>query len=112
MYYWCNFINALCYRVNKTIEFRFLRPTYNFKKILLWLYIFNGILKYAEEYYVPGCHTNLTVIMQKCYPSDLAKELCLGIKKLWALSINQQANGDNIGAEVWMEDEMFDSLKI
>ena len=35
-YFWCNFINALCYKVNKTIEFRFLRPTYNFKKILVW----------------------------------------------------------------------------
>ena len=111
-YYWCNFINALCYQVNKTIEFRFLRPTYSFKKILLWLYIFNGILKYAEEYYMPGSSVNLTRIMNNCYPSDLAKELCLGIKKLWALSVNQRENGDPIGADVWMEEELFNSLKI
>lgn len=50
--------------------------------------------------------------MQKCYPSDLAKELCLGIKKLWALSVNQHGNGDPIGANVWMEEELFNSLKI
>ena len=112
MYYWCNFINALCYQVNKTIEFRFLRPTYSFKKILLWLYIFNGILRYAEEYYIPGNHVNLSIIMDMCYPSDLAKELCLGIKKLQALSINQRENGDPIGADVWMEEELFNSLKI
>ena len=112
MYYWCNFINALCYQVNKTIEFRFLRPTYSFKKILLWLYIFNGILRYAEEYYVPTNSVDLTTIMNKCYPSDLAKELCLGIKKLWALSVNQRENGDPIGADVWMEEELFNSLKI
>ena len=47
-----------------------------------------------------------------CYPSDLAKELCLGIKKLQALSINQHENGDPIGADVWMEEELFNSLKI
>ena len=61
---------------------------------------------------MPGCHTNLTVIMQKCYPSDLAKELCLGIRKLWALSVNQRENGDPIGADIWMEEELFNSLKI
>lgn len=111
-YYWCNFINALCYQVNKTIEFRFLRPTYNFKKILLWLYIFNGILRFAEEYYIPENPVDLTIIMNTCYPPDLAKELCLGIKKLWALSVNQSNNGDHIGAEVWMEEGLFNSLKI
>lgn len=112
MYYWCNFINALCYQVNKTIEFRFLRPTYSFKKILLWLYIFNGILRYSEEYYKSGDYVDLTMIINQCYPFDLAKELRLGIKKLWALSINQRVNGDPIGADVWMEEELFNSLKI
>ena len=61
---------------------------------------------------MPGNNVNLTMIMNKCYPSDLANELCLGIKKLWALSINQRKNGDLIGADVWMEEELFNSLKI
>ena len=52
------------------------------------------------------------MIIDMCYPSNLAKELCLGIKKLWALSINQRKNGDLIGADVWMEEELFNSLKI
>lgn len=112
MYYWCNFINALCYRVNKTIEFRFLRPTYNFKKILLWLYIFNGILKYSEEYYVIGIKVSLKDIIEICYPKDIANELILGVIKLEALSINQYSNGDEIGAEVWMEESMFNDLNI
>lgn len=111
-YYWCNFINALCYRVNKTIEFRFLRPTYNFKKILLWLYIFNGILKYSDEYYSSERDVTLENIMHKCYPPELAQELCIGLRRLEALSDNQLANGDPIGAEVWMEDNMFNDLKI
>lgn len=111
-YFWCNFINALCYKVNKTIEFRFLRPTYNFKKILLWLYIFNGILKYSEEYYMPSQLISLEEIINKVYPSKLAKELNMGIDRLWALSINQQNNGDNIGADTSMEDSLFNDLKI
>lgn len=93
--------------MNKTIEFRFLRPTYNFKKILLWLYIFNGILRYAEEYYMSESQISLADIMNRCYPPELAKELYQGIRRLRALSINQQTNGDLIGAEVWMEDELF-----
>lgn len=111
-YYFVNFINALCYKVNKTIEFRFLRPTYNFKKILLWLYIFNGILKYSEKYYNPDCYITLKIIMKKCYPEELANELCKGIQRLRALTINQINNGDHIGAEVWMEDNLFNDLKL
>lgn len=47
-YFWVNFINILYYQRAKTIEFRFLRPTWNFNKIVGWLYIFNAILMYAE----------------------------------------------------------------
>ena len=111
-YYFVNFINALCYNVNKTIEFRFLRPTYNFKKIILWLYIFNGILKYAREYYTMGSYIDLKIIMHKCYPESIAKKLDDGILRLYALKVNQELNGDYIGAEVWMEDELFDDLQI
>ena len=109
-YYYVNFINALCYNVNKTIEFRFLRPTYNFKKILLWLYIFNGILKYSEKYDTP-CAT-LKEIINKCYSKKLANKLNDGLTRLYALTSNQQLNGDNIGAEIWMEDALFDDLDI
>lgn len=47
-YFWVNFINILFFDRNKTVEFRFLRPTYNFNKIMGWIYIFNAILSYAE----------------------------------------------------------------
>ena len=112
MYFWCNFINILCYKVNKTIEFRFLRPTYNFKKILLWLYIFNGILKYAEVWYSKNTNINLTKIINTCYPEDIALKLRDGLSRLKALSMNQLNNGDKIGAEVWMEDSIFNDLDI
>lgn len=43
-YFDFNFVNLLCYESPKTIEFRFLRPTYNFSEIESWLYIFMGII--------------------------------------------------------------------
>lgn len=44
-----NFVNAVCYDGPKTIEYRMLRPTYNFNKILGWLFIFAAFIKYAEQ---------------------------------------------------------------
>lgn len=55
-YFWLNLVNLLCYRVNKTVEFRLLRPTYNFRKITLWLYIMNAILRYSEDVNNPINH--------------------------------------------------------
>lgn len=111
-YFWCNFINAICYKVNKTIEFRFLRPTYNFKKILLWLYIFNGVLRYSEKYYMPASEICLEKIINTVYPPKLAKEINIGIYRLKVLTINQQINGDDIGADTTMESNLFDNLQI
>lgn len=48
-YFWVNFINILFYNRAKTVEFRFLRPTYNINKIIGWIYLFNAILLYAEQ---------------------------------------------------------------
>ena len=43
-----NFVNALFYNRNKTIEFRFLKPSYNIHYIINWLYLLTSILKTAE----------------------------------------------------------------
>lgn len=48
-YFWVNFINILFFNRAKTVEFRFLRPTYNINKIIGWIYLFNAILLYAEQ---------------------------------------------------------------
>lgn len=109
-YYCVNFINMLCYNVNKTVEFRFLRPTYNFNKIILWIYIFNAILIYAEKYYT-GDFPNLYSILEKCYPKNISLELEKGIKRLQMLTHLQENNGDFIGAEFWRENDFFNDLK-
>ena len=87
MYYWVNFINLICYKVNKTIEFRLLRPTYNFNKIKLWLYIFNAILMYAEDINAPIPRTvRLKSVLTKVYPDSILDYLLTGVQKLKILS--------------------------
>lgn len=107
-YYWVNFINLICYKVNKTIEFRLLRPTYNFKKIELWLYIFNAILMYAEDFSNPmDSRINIQTLLRRVYPEPIAKSVFLGTVRLKALVANQSANGDYTGHDIEFEDDLF-----
>lgn len=109
LYYWVNFINALCYSVNKTIEFRFLRPSYNFEKILIWIYTLNAILRIAEED-IPfdiARKMSLGHIIDSIYPKDLSKYIKEGIVKLEVLAINQYKNDDPIGRDVEFERALF-----
>ena len=110
MYFWVNFINALCYTVNKTIEFRLLRPTYNFNKILLWIYIFNAILKYAESDKSLSNIECVEDVIKAIYEGDLREEILLGITRLKILCINQERNNDLSGQDVSLEDRLFDSV--
>lgn len=50
--------------------------------------------------------------MDKCYPSEVSKNLIEGINRISLLTINQQANGDYCGAEFWRDDELFNDLSI
>lgn len=109
-YYAVNFINLLCYKVNKTIEFRFLRPTYNFDKIRLWLYIFNGILLYAEKGF-PKVN-NLQAILEAVYPEELHQPLREGLVKLKMVTELQSRNGDRIGADLTIENQIFSNSSI
>jgi hypothetical protein len=76
-----NFINALCYDGPKTIEYRMLRPTYNFDKVLGWLFIYGAFIKYAEQ----TANKNTTFyrskitlehIIRSVYSEELSNILC------------------------------------
>lgn len=110
-YHMCNFVNMFCYNVNKTIEMRFLAPTYNLEKILTWMYIFNAILIYAETKDYRGDET-LLYILEKVYPSDLYKKLYFQTEKLRLLVENQVNNGDQYGGDIYLENRIFDPCKI
>lgn len=49
-YHWINLINLCFYQTCKTVEFRFLPPTYNYNKIVNWLFVFTSILSVAEHF--------------------------------------------------------------
>lgn len=108
-YYSVNFINLLCYDVNKTIEFRFLRPTYKFNKILLWLAIFNAVLAYAEDVADLQLYKKVSLesVVRYIYPQEIATWVLNGITKLEILVANQVNNGDSIGRDIEFEDELF-----
>ena len=110
-YYAVNFINMLCYKVNKTIEFRFLRPTYNFKKIELWLYIFNAILMYAEDFNNPiDNRINIRTLLKTVYPESVAKSVFMDTVRLRAIVDNQSTNGDYIGHDTEFENTLFSTI--
>ena len=108
-YFWVNFINMLCYKINKTVEFRLLRPSYNLEKISLWIYTFNAILTYSElmENGQDLKNLNLDKIFQQIYDEETAKILIQEKQKLHKLIETQTKKLDKIGETLEIEDEMF-----
>lgn len=118
-----NFINMLCYESPKTVEFRFLRPTYNFTKIYTWLLLFSAILKFAELYtkrfgecsyrdiFVrsrnEGVKYDIKSICKAVYSSELASYLSDRIDELVVVSKSQLLNADYSGSDTSFEDELM-----
>lgn len=124
-YYGLNLINMLCYKGPKTVEFRFLRPTFNYRKITLWLYILNAVLKYAESlaktwkskghcdtehmisWIVNEKYSNIMDLLREVYDEDTVVYLN---KELMLLRLAVQAqhhNGDECGRDIEFEEELF-----
>lgn len=126
-YYCVNFINALCYKGPKTIEFRFLRPTYNFRVIYLWLAIFNALLQKSEDVvnnYNTVCNTilfedlpdnvirpfyNIPALLTSVYGNDVSfcDFLLDEADKLYIAVRNQERNDDYCGRDISFINEIF-----
>lgn len=113
-YFACNFVNLMCYESPKTIEFRFLRPTYNFYEIETWLYVFSALIHFSikiakecrsDNYddvfkYIINITDKYNVIfkmLKYVYPNDLANSLISRIKLLQDANTITRINGDHIG---------------
>ena len=107
-YYWINFINCLCYSENKTVEFRFLRPTYNINKIIFWLYVFNAIVYSAENGIV---HSSFESLFKYVYP-DIVNDLLKNAYKTQVCTQMQSMLQDNIGERVDIENRIFDTTEL
>jgi hypothetical protein len=119
-YLWVNMINSLFYNKGKTIEFRCLQPTINFNKLVGWIFLFSGILKYAvklcdglnecEEIEIPS-NISLNEIFKQVYPEDVVGKMNAFTYDLISLKQMQEDNGDNVGALSFYDSLFFnDSL--
>lgn len=123
-YYWINFINILCYKSPKTIEFRFLRPTYNFTKVCTWIMLLNALLQYAEvltkkfgpvdidtlrdkirhrEIATPYFHA----ICDEIYQYKQSTYMKERITELYYVSQMQKINEDFAGSDTTIEDNIM-----
>lgn len=120
---WCNILNMLCYESGKTVEFRFLRPTTNYNKITLWIYIFNAILDYAlkltdsigGDYLsiaksIRNSRFTIKAIVKDIYPAQIAERICYNYELLRIISNNQATGGDYIGKDVELENRILTEL--
>ena len=103
-----NLINAVCYNNAKTAEFRLLRPTYNFNKILVWLFVLGAFIKYAET---PTCKAikNLSMnrIISSVYSTKLANLLIRALDLQKEVVKTQILVKDYYGMRVDIEDQIL-----
>lgn len=103
-----NLVNAVCYNNAKTAEFRFLRPTYNFDKILVWLFVLGAFVKYAEMTAVKAIK-NISVerIIKTVYSVELANMLIRALRLQREVVQTQCLVRDNYGMRVDIEDQIL-----
>ena len=125
-YYGLNLVNMVCYKGPKTVEFRFLRPTDNFKKVYMWLAIFNAQLEFTkmlvEKYkevvpedvsasfvldYVNNLNFDLTTVLSSVYEGDFLDWLIEGIKLMKRVVTVQNNANDRYGSLVNIEDKIL-----
>jgi hypothetical protein len=114
-YRWVNFLNAIAYNKNKTIEFRCLAPTTSFNKIVGWVFVFSAILQYAEkltknlsdceEAIIP--QINLQNIIQLVYPQGICDKINMFLNDLKSLRAQQEVVEDYCGQETAYDDCYF-----
>lgn len=107
-----NFINALCYQGPKTIEYRMMRPTYNFDKILGWLFIYAAFIKYAELKYQKDSiyyrtSVDIETIIRSVYSPELTNILVEFLRLSYAVVSAQNSVNDQYGMRVDIEDKII-----
>lgn len=118
-----NFVNLLCYDQCKTVEFRFLRPTLNFKKIYFWLAIFNAILGYSKNVFersdktekgiesiIFDDNTSIPEVLYTAYPKEFADKVIAFTDMMYIAVDNQTANEDYYGKDTELEDKLINKI--
>lgn len=127
-YHGLNLVNMVCYKKPKTVEFRFLRPTDNFKKVYIWLAIFNAQLEFTkklvEKYneavpedinvsfildYINDLNFDLTTVLSSVYEGDFLNWLIDSLKLMRRVISVQNGSNDHYGSLVSVEDKILGS---
>ena len=120
-YYGLNLINMLCYKSPKTVEFRFLRPSFNWIKLFFWAYFFDMLVTLAESLQAKLANKEFTFIfdfVRKYMETHTSEQLVceytsreslrnflLGcIRANQAVVMSQHAVGDYCGERTDIED--------
>lgn len=74
-YYNLNIMHLISGDSHKTVEFRFLRPTYNYSEIKWFIMVFGGYLKYIKESEKPDEILTVKKIITTIYPKQIANKL-------------------------------------
>ena len=125
-YYGLNLVNMVCYKNPKTVEFRFLRPTDNFKKVYIWLAIFNAQLEFTkmlvEKYmeamsedvnalfildYINNLNFDLTTVLSSAYEGDFLDWLIDSLKLMKRVISVQNSANDRYGSLVSVENKIL-----
>lgn len=118
-YRWMNLVNMMCYEGAKTVEFRFLRPSFDETKIIFWLLLLTGIMRYALKLQKLHDQTEidkelesftLNRFIDKMFEPKDAKQMKLFLKDLRKGVEEQTANNDYFGFLTELED--YSNLKI
>lgn len=121
-----NLVNMVCYKNPKTVEFRFLRPTDNFKKVYLWLAILNAELNFAKklvniyETEVPedpsgslimdfanGLSFDTTTVLANTYDGDFLKWVLSEFNQMRSICDIQRKSGDKYGSLTAIENRIL-----
>ena len=125
-YYGLNLVNMVCYKSPKTVEFRFLRPTDNFKKVYIWLAILNAQLEFTkmlvEKYmeamsedvnalfildYINNLNFDLTTVLSSVYEGDFLDWLIDSLKLMKRVISVQNSANDHYGSLVSVENKIL-----
>jgi hypothetical protein len=89
-----------------------LRPTYNFDKILGWLFVYGAIIKYAEQNATKAqsfyrSRISLETILRSVYSEELANILCEFLRMSERIVFAQTSVRDSFGMRVDIEDKVI-----
>lgn len=125
-YFAFNFVNLLCYESPKTLEFRFLRPTYNYDEIMTWMFVFNSMIKIAyvaskentcTDYkttfeYMNKRFGNLFNMIKLSYPHDLYTKIVNNLKLINNAHSIFRVLGDNAGINTAIKENYYKGSKL